>query len=165
MTTRNNPRKNHTATRSKQSLRMWLRLLVCESIVEQHIRAKLRNEYNITLPQFDVLAELDYIGKPMSMTDLSKQLMVSNGNVTGVIDRLARDAYVKRMPAKNDRRVQLIKLTDKGIKSFQEMAKQHEHWIAELFYEIPVKDMEQLTVLLAKSVETLKATLAGESIK
>ena len=158
MTKAHNSRKNHTATRSKQSLRMWLGLLACESIVEQHIRTKLRREYNITLPQFDVLAKLEYIGKLLSMTELSKQLMVSNGNVTGLIDRLARDAYVKRTPSKDDRRVQLIKLTDKGIKSFKEMAKLHERWIVELFDEMPVTDIEQLTVLLAKSVATLKAS-------
>ena len=79
---------------SKESLRLWLRLLACESMLEQYVRSNLRAEFGITLPQFDVLAELDYMKKPLTMTELSRQLMVSNGNITGVVDRLHRDAYV-----------------------------------------------------------------------
>ena len=67
------------AKHSKEALRLWLRLLACESMLEQHVRAKLREEFGITLPQFDVLAELDYMDKPLSMTELSTQLVVSNG--------------------------------------------------------------------------------------
>ena len=86
------PRQAHT--RAKQSLRLWLRLLACESLVEQTVRTRLRTTFSITLPQFDVLSELERAGDPLTMSQLSQNLMVSNGNVTGVIDRLERDRYV-----------------------------------------------------------------------
>ena len=99
-----------TKHRSKQALRLWLRLLACENTVEQRLRQRLRQTFNVTLPQFDVLAELEHAGKPMTMSALSRDLMVSNGNITGVIDRLVRDGYVQRQASTTDRRVQYISL-------------------------------------------------------
>lgn len=144
------------ASRSKQSLRLWLRLLSCESIIEQHIRTRLRETFEITLPQFDVLAELEHVGEPLTMTELSKKLMVSNGNVTGVIDRLVRVGMVRRTPSKEDRRVQLIDLTTQGQAYFKEMAEQHEQWIAELFESLPASEISQLTDILSRTHEALK---------
>lgn len=142
--------------RGKQSLRLWLRLLSCESIIEQYIRTRLREEFSITLPQFDVLAELQHVGTPLTMTALSKQLMVSNGNVTGVIDRLVRDGLVKRAPSRSDRRVQMISLTDAGRQTFKEMALKHEQWISDLFDFLPMKDMYALIETLSRAHEALK---------
>lgn len=147
------PASNH----SKESLRLWLRLLTCESMIEQYVRTKLRETFAITLPQFDVLAELDYVGKPLTMTELSTQLMVSNGNITGVVDRLVRDAYVERLPSPADRRVQLISLSNKGKQEFTKMALQHELWIAAAFEELDVDDIQKITQLLNKANDKLKA--------
>ncbi len=141
---------------SKEALRLWLRLLACESMMEQYIRTKLRHEFGITLPQFDVLAELDHVGKPQTMTELSTQLMVSNGNITGVVDRLVRDAYVERLPSPGDRRVQLIALSVKGEKEFKNMAFQHEQWVADAFRELDIDDIQQITLLLSTANDKLK---------
>jgi DNA-binding MarR family transcriptional regulator len=153
-----------TEGHSKQSLRLWLRLLACESLLEQHIRTKLRQEFAITLPQFDVLAELDYIKKPLTMTELSTRLMVSNGNVTGVVDRLARDDYVERLPSTADRRVQLITLSKKGSTAFKQMAMQHELWIGEAFVEMAPAEIQQTTNLLNQLSDKLKKRF-GESTR
>ena len=147
---------------SKESLRLWLRLLACESMLEQYVRSNLRNEFGITLPQFDVLAELDYMKKPLTMTELSRQLMVSNGNITGVVDRLHRDAYVERLPSTKDRRVQLISLSEKGRNEFENMARQHENWIASAFEDMDVSDIKRITKLLNKTADKLK-TKFGKS--
>ena len=88
--------------RSKRSLRIWLRLLGCATLIEQQVRTRLRDDFAITLPQFDVLAELDAAGEPQTMSALSRRLMVSNGNVTGVIDRLERADLVRRTPSAED---------------------------------------------------------------
>ena len=90
--------------RGKQSLRAWLRLLACENLIEQHLRTRLRQDFDITLPQFDVLSELEHAGEQLTMSRLSEKLMVSNGNVTGVVDRLERDEYVIRQASPTDRR-------------------------------------------------------------
>ena len=83
-------------SRGKQSLRLWLRLLACENLIEQTVRTRLRVAFDITLPQFDVLSELEHAGNALTMSQLSQKLMVSNGNVTGVVDRLERDGLVRR---------------------------------------------------------------------
>jgi DNA-binding MarR family transcriptional regulator len=142
---------------SKESLRLWLRLLACESMLEQYVRSNLRAEFGITLPQFDVLAELDYMKKPLTMTELSRQLMVSNGNITGVVDRLHRDAYVERLPSEKDRRVYLISLSGKGRAAFKNMAHRHENWIGSACEDMDVNDIKIITKLLTKTGEKLKA--------
>jgi DNA-binding MarR family transcriptional regulator len=145
--------------RSKQSLRLWLRLLACENLVEQHVRAQLRTRFEITLPQFDVLAELENAGEALTMSQLSDKLMVSNGNVTGVVDRLERDGHVRRERSATDRRVQFIALTDRGIESFREMADAHEHWITKLFGQLKSTDIKSLLEGLEHAKISISANL------
>ena len=142
---------------SKNTLRMWLRLLRCESMIEQYIRSKLRENFSTTLPQFDVLAELDYMNKPMSMSELSTKLMVSNGNITGVVDRLTRDGHVERVADSGDRRVQLVSLSQAGKKEFKKMATAHEAWLAELFEDIDKDSISMMSGLLSEASDKLKA--------
>lgn len=130
---------------SKESLRLWLRLLSSTNILEQQIRSRLRKKFNITLPQFDVLAALEHKKEAQTMTALSRHLMVSNGNITGVVDRLVRDGFVKRLGSTSDRRIQYINLTNKGRGAFDRMAKAHEDWIAELFSGMTHTEIKQLT--------------------
>lgn len=137
--------------RSKESLRTWLRLLSCEAVVEQSIRSHFRKTFAVTLPQFDVLSELERAGQRLTMSQLSKELMVSNGNITGVVDRLEKNGLVKRARPEHDRRIQYIELTDEGRKQFQPMAKQHEAWVAAMFDGVSVEDMERLQSLLLKA--------------
>ena len=143
-------------SRSKQTLRLWLRLFSCEAMVEHKVRALLRDTYDMTLPQFDVLAELEHADKPLTMSQLSSYLVVSNGNITGVVDRLERDEYVHRVPSKEDRRVQYIELSKKGKREFAKIAEQHEQWIAELFKELSDGEVDQFINLLKKTKESIK---------
>ena len=99
--------------------------MACESIIEQRVRSRFRKHFEVTLPQFDVLSELERAKSPLTMSRLSKELMVSNGNVTGVIDRLSKNKLVRRVRSKEDRRIQYIELTDEGLKEFRRMAKLH----------------------------------------
>ncbi|MEX2495191.1 MAG: MarR family transcriptional regulator, partial [Woeseia sp.] len=104
---------------SKEGIRTWLRLLSCEKSIEQQLRSRFRDHFPVTLPQFDVLAELQRAGKPLTMSQLSSELMVSNGNITGVVDRLEKGGYVRRDRCAQDRRVQFIALTPPGAKEFR----------------------------------------------
>ena len=149
--------KETAAEHSKESLRTWLRLLSCETVIEQHLRTLLRQNFSITLPQFDVLSELERAGDPLTMSQLSKELMVSNGNVTGVIDRLEKTGFAKRVRAEHDRRVQYIELTTKGRKEFNKMASQHERWLAELLSDLSLKEMGKLQELLLKTRQSVSA--------
>ena len=136
--------------RSKETLRTWLRLLSCETVIEQKVRTRLREEFSITLPQFDVLSELQRAEAPLTMSELSRELMVSNGNVTGVIDRLEKSDLVTRSRPDYDRRVQHIDLTRKGRSTFSKMAEQHEKWIYEMLAELSGNDLRELQGLLLK---------------
>lgn len=147
--------KEQAVEHSKDALRTWLRLLSCETVIEQQLRTLLRQNFSVTLPQFDVLSELERAGDPLTMSQLSKELMVSNGNVTGVIDRLEKTGFVKRVRAEHDRRIQFIELTAKGRKEFNRMASRHERWVAELLSELSMTDMDQLQDLLLKARQSV----------
>jgi len=150
----------------KQALRLWLRLLACTNQVEQQVRQRLRGEFDITLPQFDVLAELDAADGPQTMSALSRRLMVSNGNVTGVIDRLVRAGLVGRSVSPTDRRVQYIALTTVGRQRFATMAAAHESWVASLFAGVGPEQQAQLLDLLGTAKRVVQAQLdAPEAVR
>jgi len=142
-------------TRSKQTLRLWLRLFSCQSMIEDRIRTLLRNQHGITLPQFDVLAELENVDRSLTMTELSKLLVVSNGNITGVIDRLERDQFLTRIRSEKDRRVQHIRLTSQGKARFLKIAAEHEQWVAQLLSDINPKEVDQMIELLKNTKESI----------
>lgn len=129
---------------SKQRLRLWIRLLRAARGIEGELRERLRKQFSITLPQFDVMAALARNESGMNMTELSRMLMVSNGNVTGIIDRLAADKLVLRQAPANDRRSYIVRLTPKGAAQFAVVAKAHEGWIDELLARFDAAEAEEL---------------------
>ena len=137
-------------TRSKQSLRLWLKLLDNTNRIEKTLRGKLRTEFASTLPRFDVLAELSRRPDGVTMGELSSMLMVSNGNLTGLAKRLQSDGLILRAPLQSDKRTHLLYITSKGTAAFNKMAKEHEQWIAALFYELEDYDIDILISLLNK---------------
>lgn len=144
MSTRDgDPRGRARGTRAQQSVRLWLRLLSLHNLVEGSIRRNLHGRFACTLPQFDVLAELDFAGEPQTMSQVSHRLMISNGNLTGVVDRLLREGLVRREVAAHDRRVQLLSLTPAGSERFRAMAGEHAAWLEELFSALPRNALDQ----------------------
>ena len=120
-------------THSKNSVRLWLRLLTCTAEVEQIIRTHVRTRFGTTLPRFDILSALDRNVAGLSMGELSDILVVSNGNVTGVVERLVTEGMVDRQASPVDRRKFTVSLTAKGKARFAQMAREHEAWVDELF--------------------------------
>ncbi len=135
---------------SKRRLRFWLQLLKASKHIENEIRERMRRELNSTLPRFDVLATLSKSGAGLKMSKLSAELMVSNGNVTGIVDRLVSENLVERVAIKGDRRATLVRLTPKGAAEFSKMAVVHEAWVDELFSEVDAVAMEDAEKLLAQ---------------
>lgn len=134
--------------RDKQRLRIWLRLLKISRQMEAEIRERLRVEFATTLPRFDVLAALYREREGMKMSALSAALMVSNGNVTGIVERLVSDGLVVRVPVSGDRRAMIVRLTDKGREEFAHMAGVHEGWIASMLNMLSDEDADVLVELL-----------------
>jgi DNA-binding MarR family transcriptional regulator len=135
---------------SKRRLRFWLQLLKATKHVENDIRDRLRREFDTTLPRFDVMAMLHKSGIGLKMSELSAELMVSNGNVTGIIDRLVSDGLVVRVSIKGDRRATLVRLTPRGAVEFADMARVHEGWVSELLAELDDIEISQAIETLAK---------------
>ena len=127
-----------------QALRLWLRLLSCTVRIENKIRLRLRREFNTTLPRFDLMAQLERSPGGLRMSDLSKRLMVSGGNVTGITDQLEGEGLVARTACPGDRRAFTVTLTVTGLKRFREMAARHELWIIELLSGLSYHEKETM---------------------
>ena len=141
----------------KRSLRLWLRLLTCSTAIEQRISQRLRDEFGSTLPRFDMLSALDRAGQAgLTLGEVSRMLMVSNGNVTGLARRLETDGLIERL-AGTDRRVQRVRLTDEGRVRFAAMARAHEHWIEGLFASLTDGEAEDLTMLLDRTKGSIQS--------
>lgn len=136
------------AETSKDRLRLWVRLLRAARVIEGELRLRLISQFNTTLPRFDVLAALHRQPEGMLMSDLSRFLLVSNGNVTGIIDRLVDDGFVQRSRRDGDRRTSMVRLTEDGQGRFVEMAAAHESWIDELLHSVSAADAAALAGML-----------------
>ena len=146
--------KNETAAEpaSKTRLRLWLRLLKLTGGIESELRRRLRDEHDFTLPRFDVMAALSRHPDGLKMSELSAYLRVSNGNVTGIVDRLTEERLALRVATPGDRRAQLARLTPKGIEVFADLATEHEGWIDELLGHLDQAEARELTALLDRAL-------------
>lgn len=131
-------------------LRLWLRLLTCTQLIEKRVRLGLRTQFETTLPRFDLMAQLEREPQGMKMGDLSRQMMVSGGNITTITDQLVKEGWVQRVDEAGDRRAWRVKLTDEGRAFFLHMAKAHERWIVNAFETLSPKEIQSLQTLLHK---------------
>jgi DNA-binding MarR family transcriptional regulator len=141
-----------------QAIKLWLRMLTCTNRITGKIRSRLRENFNTTLPRFDLLAQLERHPEGLKMSELSKRMMVTTGNVTGITDQLEAEGLVRREVDPSDRRSFVVKLTPEGRRLFGEMAAVHEGWVIELFEGLSSEEKETLYALLGK----LKQHLNGK---
>jgi DNA-binding MarR family transcriptional regulator len=148
---------------SRAVLRTWLRLLACTNIIEGHIRGELREKFDTTLPRFDLLAQLDAASaeapRGLTMSELSRRLMVTNGNLTGLVDRLAREGLVARRVSPPDRRTQMISLTTAGKQALGAMTPDHASWVRDMFSGLTDAERRQLYTLLGKLKRSAQAAV------
>jgi DNA-binding MarR family transcriptional regulator len=140
-------------------VRLWLRLLSCSTIIEKRLRRRLADDFDTTLPRFDVMAALERHPGGMSMGELSAALLVSNGNVTALVRQLEAQGVVSRRPALEDGRSQIVALTLAGGEEFTRLAQAHHQWIAAMFAGVSAEDRERLFELLA----ILKRSIGSEA--
>lgn len=134
---------------SKARLRLWIRLLRATRMIEADTRNRLKRQFNATLPRFDVMAALYRKPDGMLMSEISRFLLVSNGNVTGIVDRLASDGFVTRSQRDGDRRTSFVRLTAKGRAAFADMSAAHESWIDKLLGGVTAREADQLAARLS----------------
>ncbi len=153
-------RETASRTDDHQALRLWLRLLTCSQLIEREVRARLRGRFDTTLPRFDLMSQLWRYPDGLKMNELSRHLMVTGGNVTGIVDPLEKQGLVERVAEPSDRRAYRVRLTRAGRKAFAEMARAHEGWIVELLAGLSRREQADTYRLLARMKQ---ATMEGKS--
>ena len=135
-------------TLSKERLRLWLKLLKASGMIEEEVRRRLRRDFDWTLPRFDVMSALHRHPDGLKMSEISRLLRVSNGNITGIVDKLTDEGLALRVSVAGDRRANLIRLTPKGRALFADHAAVHEGWIDELLSSVDADDIANMTAWL-----------------
>ncbi len=143
----------------KAEVRLWLRLLTCSTLIENEVRTRLRNQFAATLPRFDLMAQLERMPDGMTLGELSRRMMVSNGNITGLVERLVGQGFVERVRNPDDRRAAFVCMTPAGRGAFAAMAEQHVVWIADLFDGLSDSDMAQLMRLLGRMKQSVRKAI------
>ncbi|MBT4871669.1 MAG: MarR family transcriptional regulator [Marinovum sp.] len=152
-----NPKMDLSEDRTaKERLRLWLKLLKASSLIEDEIRRRLRAEFKSTLPRFDVMSALERAPEGLKMSQISKRLRVSNGNITGIVDKLTDEGLALRVAVPGDRRANLIHLTPKGQRVFAEHAKTHAGWINEILAELNEDDIDGMILRLDHLTKSLR---------
>ncbi|MGK7862262.1 MarR family winged helix-turn-helix transcriptional regulator [Falsiroseomonas sp. E2-1-a4] len=152
----------HSPPGHKDELRLWLRLLTCTTLIEGEIRARLRRDFDTTLPRFDLLAALDRAPAGLSLGEVSRHMMVSNGNVTGLAARLEAEGLIERRARPGDRRAQLLRLTPKGRREFARQSAAHEGWVAELLAGVTAVERGALFRLLGHAKISVRNAMPPE---
>lgn len=146
----------------RSELRLWLRLLTCANLIEAEIRKRLREQFDTTLPRFDMMAQLYRSDDGMLLGELSQRMMVSNGNVTGLVDRLVQDGLIERQVTETDRRAVRVRMTEQGRGVFAEMAEAHGEWMSEMLGEMSENDQERLWNRLGELKKSVRGALTEQ---
>lgn len=149
----------------KQELRLWLRLLSTTKLISQEIRRRLRREFGATLPQFDLLSQLYRETEGLRLGELSKRTMVTNGNITGLVERLEADGLVLRERLPDDRRVIVACLTEKGRTTFEAMAEAHEGWLRDMMADVDPVVISGLLTHVGHVKQSTLNHLSGDDIE
>jgi len=143
-------RETAARTDDHHALRLWLRLMTCTQLIERKVRARLRERFGTTLPRFDLMSQLWRYPAGLKMNELSRHLMVTGGNITGIVDPLEKGGLVERTAEPADRRAYRVRLTQAGRKAFAEMARAHEEWIVELLAGFSRREHAEIYKLLGR---------------
>ncbi|MGA1179894.1 MAG: MarR family winged helix-turn-helix transcriptional regulator [Marivivens sp.] len=155
MTTRA-PETHRAEPLSKSRLRLWLKLLKTSGLVEEELRRRMRAELGTTLPRFDVMSALSRSPDGLKMSEISRRLRVSNGNITGIVDKLTEEGIALRVAMPGDRRANLVRLTPKGCQVFAEHAGRHEAWVDEILAELNADDVVGMVLRLDHLLDAIE---------
>ena len=139
---------------SDLALSVWIRLLKAHGLMMREVRRRVPE--SLTLPQFDVLAQLARHEDGMTHGDLTRQLLVTAGNVTGIVDRLAGLGLVERRPVPEDRRAVRVRLTQRGRHLAQRALPRHKKEVTALLDGVSQDDLARLRDLLGTVARALE---------
>ena len=146
----------------RAELRLWLRLLTCANLIEAEIRTRLREQFGTTLPRFDLMAQLERAPDGILLGAVSRGMMVSTGNVTGLVERLCQEGAIERLVHERDRRAVLVRLTPGGRRQFAKMAQAHSDWVAELLARMAPDEQLELWSRLGSLKRSVRGAIHPE---
>ena len=144
------------------SLRVWLRLFTCSTMIAQHVNSSLKREFGSSLPRFDLLSQLDRAPNGLRMGELSEQTLTTGGNITWLVRALESDGFVSRRVVDSDRRAAVVRLTPAGRRHFSAMARAHERWISTLFSVLTASERKELHALLGNVKQAFRPSRVHE---
>ena len=124
----------------------WLYMMRVSNKIHRSSADRLA-EYGLTAAQFDVLAHLSVKGG-ISQQALSERLLVTKGNVVGLIDRMERRGLLSRCNHPEDRRLNLLNLTEEGKELAARVVPAHEEFIQQQMQGLSAEEQRTLHVLL-----------------
>lgn len=145
-----------------ESLRLWLRLFTCTTMIERHVGSALKRQFDSSLPRFDLLSQLDRAPDGLRMTELSERILTTGGNVTWLVRALEKEGLVSRRAATTDRRAAIVRLTPLGRRRFAAMAAEHEQWIVSLFGALSTTDRRALFSALGMVKQQFRPSPSSE---
>lgn len=145
----------------KRELRLWLRLLSTANLISGEIRRNLRAKFDVTLPRFDLMAQLYREPEGLRLSELSKRMMVSNGNVTGLIERMVQEGLVLRETDPDDRRAFIARLSKTGTTKFATYAKENERFMLALFQSVAPASIDRLMSGLGELKVSVRNSVRG----
>jgi DNA-binding MarR family transcriptional regulator len=140
-----------------EALRLWLRLLTCTQLIEKRLRANLRDQFDTTLPRFDLMSQLERAPDGLKMSELSRRMMVTGGNVTAITDQLVKEGLVERVTVVGDRRAFHVRMTGAGRAQFRELAQAHEQWVIASFASLDSAKIQELHRMLGEVKQAISA--------
>jgi DNA-binding MarR family transcriptional regulator len=140
------------------ALSVWVRLLKAHGLMLREVRRRV--PVSLTLPQFDVLAQLYRREDGMTPGELTRELLVTAGNVTGIVERLVRLGLAERRPVPQDRRAVRIRLTARGHRLMRRIIPRHRRDVAVLLARVPPDDLARLRDLLGNLARLIEEEAA-----
>jgi DNA-binding MarR family transcriptional regulator len=140
-------------------MRAWLTIVGCFTSVERSLRRQLNHVFRSSLPRYDVLMALVHFPDGLTMGQLAAKLMVSKGNMTGVVRRLQKIECVRQARSRQDKRVQVVTLTGKGHTLWKQMHAEYRSVIEEVLSQLSKTEIKLLTQSLIQAQDRIDSVL------
>lgn len=128
--------------RRKIETRIWLSVLSIESNIFSKLNGALSAQFGISVAKFEFLAQIERYPDGISLSQISANLKVTSGNVSGLVRRLLADGLITKTMSLEDRRSFIAKFTPEGKELFDKANILHAETLAHCFAEVPLSELE-----------------------
>ncbi|MFC7051004.1 MarR family winged helix-turn-helix transcriptional regulator [Emcibacter nanhaiensis] len=120
----------------------------------KHLDEKLRS-IDQSQARWETLFVLSFSNSNISQRELAKMISIEAPTMVRMLDKLAKDGLIERIPDKNDKRLVINKITKKGLEVVNELKELTDSFRMQILHEIPLREIEQGTLLLMRIARRL----------